>query len=164
MWGYPRPPALQRSTRRVRVELAGVTVASTDAPFRVLETSHPPGYYVPAEDVEWQHLTATAGSSFCEWKGTASYWTVTAGGEDVVARAWSYEHPAPRFAELAGCVSFYPSSFACYVDDERVSPQPVAVARSPDGSKQFVVADPEQSIQSRRAQGIDAQAGAQGKR
>lgn len=124
VWDYPRPPALERTYRHVRVELDGVRIASTDAAYRVLETSHPPAYYVPADGIEWEHLGRAVGSSFCEWKGTAEYWTVRVGRVEVVARAWSYPRPSPPFADLAGCVSFYPSAFECSVDDERARPQP----------------------------------------
>jgi uncharacterized protein (DUF427 family) len=124
VWDYPRPPALERTARRVRVELAGVTLAESSAARRVLETSHPPTYYLPPEDVEWDRLSPAAGTSFCEWKGTASYWTATAGGEVVEGRCWSYPSPSASFRELTGHVSFYPSEFDCYVDGERVRAQP----------------------------------------
>jgi len=124
VWDYPRPPALDRPARDVRVELGGTVIARTSSPFRVLETSHPPTYYVPAEDVEWTYFTPAAGGSFCEWKGTASYWTVTVGDLRVEGRAWSYAAPTPSFAALAHAVAFYPADFDCYVDDERVRPQP----------------------------------------
>lgn len=99
-------------------------IAETRAALRVLETSHPPTYYVPQDGVEWSFFEPAAGASFCEWKGDASYWTVRAGGVSVVGRAWSYQNPSPRFAAIAGAVAFYPADFECYVDEERVRPQP----------------------------------------
>ena len=91
---------------------------------RVLETSHPPAYYVPPADTVRLFFSPAPGSSYCEWKGNAAYWTVTAGGVTVVGRAWSYPEPIPAFADLADYVSFYPGDFACFLDDEAVRPQP----------------------------------------
>jgi uncharacterized protein (DUF427 family) len=125
VWDYPRPPRLERSARRVRVELAGSVIADSVRALRVLETSHPPTYYVHPDDVVWDLVEpAAARGSWCEWKGQASYWTVSVGSERVESGAWSYAHPTPDFAELAGHVAFYPAMFACRLDDELVTPQP----------------------------------------
>ena len=78
VWDYPRPPALEPCTRRVRIELGGVTVADSTAALRVLETSHPPTIYVPPADVAAECLRAGAGRSLCEWKGIATYFDVAA--------------------------------------------------------------------------------------
>lgn len=123
VWDYPRPPRLEPSGRRVRVELGGVTVAESDRAHRVLETSHPPVYYVPPEDVAEGALVAAHGTTFCEWKGSARYHTVRAGGREAPRAAWSYPDPVPAFAAIAGHVAFYPSLTECYLDDERVRPQ-----------------------------------------
>ena len=69
VWDYPRPPRLEPARRRIRVELDGVVIAASDRGLRVLETSHPPTYYVHPDDVRWDHLTEGGGSSWCEWKG-----------------------------------------------------------------------------------------------
>ena len=61
VWDYPRPPRLEPTARRVRVVLGGVTVADTRRALRVLETSHPPAYYVPPEDVLWAYLEVVPG-------------------------------------------------------------------------------------------------------
>jgi len=124
VWDYPRPPRLEAVSRSVVVRLAGVVVAETRRPLRVLETSHPPVYYVPRVDVAPGVLVAGDGRSWCEYKGTASYWSVRAG--DVLAEdaAWSYEDPAPPYAGLAGAVAFYPGRVeSCTVDGEVVRPQ-----------------------------------------
>jgi uncharacterized protein (DUF427 family) len=123
VWDYPRPPRLEPSGRRVRVELGGVTVAESDRAHRVLETSHPPVYYLPPEDVAEGALVAAQGTSFCEWKGSARYHTVRAGGREAPRAAWSYPDPVPAFAAIAGHVAFYPALTECYLDDERVRPQ-----------------------------------------
>ena len=120
MWDYPRPPALVRSDKLVEVRLGERLVASSHRAWRVLETSHPPTWYLPRADVTDGALVAsTARSTLCEWKGAATYWDVG----DEPAAAWSYEHPTPGFVELAGAVTFYPSRFVCTVDGERVRPQ-----------------------------------------
>lgn len=124
MWSYPRPPALEAVDRSVRVELAGLVVAESPTALRVLETSHPPTYYVPPDSVDRSLLAPALGRSFCEWKGIASYWTVVAGGEERVGRAWSYASPSASFAALANHVSFYPADFDCFVDGLPVTPQP----------------------------------------
>ena len=124
VWDYPRPPALERSTRVVEVRTAdGRLVGRSDRAWRVLETSHPPTWYLPREDVAPGTLTrSTARGSLCEWKGTATYWDVE--GDDAGrAAAWSYETPTARFAELAGAVTCYPDRLVCTVDGERVRPQ-----------------------------------------
>ena len=119
VWDYPRPPRVERSAKRVRVVQAGVTVADSDRCLRVLETSHPPVFYVPRADVG--ALVAAPGRSVCEFKGVASYWAFEAGGPAV---AWSYEQPRSGYEELAGAVAFYPGRVdECTVGDERVRAQ-----------------------------------------
>ena len=124
VWDYPRPPALVRSDRHVVVRRpgsgGGELVAETTRAFRVLETSHPPTWYVPPEDAAVGAVTPSkARSTMCEWKGAATYWDVLGDA----AAAWSYEEPTRRFAELAGYLAFSPARLACFVDGERVRPQ-----------------------------------------
>jgi uncharacterized protein (DUF427 family) len=124
VWDYPRPPRLERSDKLVVIRLGGVAVAQTRAAWRVLETSHPPGWYVPRADVADGVLVASARRSWCEFKGEAAYWTVTAGGETRADAAWSYPAPTPAYAAMAGAVAFYPGRMdECLVDGERVRPQ-----------------------------------------
>ncbi|MEL6450410.1 MAG: DUF427 domain-containing protein [Pseudomonadota bacterium] len=121
---YPRPPALEPVPQHVRVMLGDVIVADTRAALRVLETHHAPTYYIPPGDV-LVPLTPASGASFCEWKGSASYWTVTAGTAVAEAAAWSYANPTARFAALKDHLAFYVGKMtACYVGTERVMPQP----------------------------------------
>jgi uncharacterized protein (DUF427 family) len=125
VWDYPRPPRLERSTRRVRVVFAGVVVAETTRAWRVLETSHPPTWYVPREDVTSGCLRPAAGGSFCEWKGGAVYFDVVAGGRVAPRAAWSYPDPTPAFAPIRDAVAFYATALdACTVDGQPVTPQP----------------------------------------
>jgi uncharacterized protein (DUF427 family) len=109
----------------VRVELGGETIVDTTRAHRVLETSHAPVYYVPQEEVAPGVLAASGGrTTFCEWKGTASYFDVVAGGRVVERGAWTYREPTPGFEAICDSVAFYPGLMdACFLDDERVVPQ-----------------------------------------
>ena len=125
VWDYPRPPRLEFAGRRLRVVFGGVTIADTTAGFRVLETSHPPNYYFPLADVRSDALIPEDGSSWCEWKGEAHYYSVRV--NDRVARraAWGYANPDAAYSLLAGTVAFYPALIdACFVDEELVRAQP----------------------------------------
>jgi uncharacterized protein (DUF427 family) len=125
VWDYPRPPRLERVSARLRVVLGGVTVADTVRGLRVLETSHPPNYYLPIDDVLPGALTAATGSSVCEWMGVARYLDVRGGARVAARAAWTYPEPLAPFAALAGTVAFYAAAMdACFVDDERVRAQP----------------------------------------
>ena len=125
VWDYPRPPRLEDSDKHIQIVFGGVTIADTRRAKRVLETSHPPVYYIPPEDILMNFLTQTPGESFCEWKGLASYGTVAAGGKRAESAAWFYSNPAPAFAMLKNYVAFYPGRMdACFVNGERVTPQP----------------------------------------
>ncbi len=125
VWDYPRPPRLERVARHVRVVFAGRVIADAQQVWRVLETSHPPSYYLAPDDVDRSLLRAAAGTSFCEWKGTARYLDVVVGGAVAARAAWSYPQPSPAFAAIRDHVAFYPAAMdACTVDGERVQPQP----------------------------------------
>jgi uncharacterized protein (DUF427 family) len=125
VWDYPRPPRLERSEKHVEVWLGGVKIADSHGAYRVLETSHPPGYYLPAGDFLAAVLRPAPGSSVCEWKGRASYWSLSAGGVTAPSVAWSYEHPTPTFAPIAGYVALYAGRVErVTLDGEEVTPQP----------------------------------------
>jgi uncharacterized protein (DUF427 family) len=127
VWDYPRPPALEPSTRRVVVRVGRIVVADSTAAWRVMETSHPPTWYLPRVDVNERYLRRSASrSSVCEWKGAATYWdVVTSAATDGVIQAvgWSYESPTPRFVPITGFLSFMPGQIECSIDGERVLPQ-----------------------------------------
>jgi uncharacterized protein (DUF427 family) len=124
-WDYPRPPRLEPLTARLTVVLGGVTIADTTRGFRVLETSHPPNYYLPPDDIVPGALERSAHRSFCEWKGRAHYFTVRGGTRVEADAAWAYESPSPAFAAIKDHVAFYAGRMdACSVDGEVVVPQP----------------------------------------
>jgi uncharacterized protein (DUF427 family) len=125
VWDYPRPPRIEPSTRRIRVVFNGVTIADTTRAMRVLETSHPPVYYIPPQDVRMAYLEPTRRRTFCEFKGAASYYTVSVAGRTAADAAWCYPAPVERYAALRDHIAFYPARMdACFVDDEQVTPQP----------------------------------------
>ncbi len=125
VWDYPRPPRLELTTRHIRVVFNGVTVAETRRALRVLETSHPPVYYLPPEDIRAEYLRPGTSGSFCEWKGAARYYTLQVGERRAENAAWYYPNPTPDFAALRNYVAFYAAPMdGCFVDDQRVRPQP----------------------------------------
>jgi uncharacterized protein (DUF427 family) len=125
VWDYPRPPRLEDSHRHIRVIFNGVVIADTRRARRVLETSHPPVYYIPPEDVRLEYLASTDRATFCEWKGQAAYYSVTVGERTAAHAAWFYPHPTAEFASIKDYVAFYPSKMdSCMVDDEQVQAQP----------------------------------------
>jgi uncharacterized protein (DUF427 family) len=125
VWDYPRPPRLEASPKQVQVVFNGITIADSRRSYRVLETSHPPVYYIPPPDIQMQYLQPTSRQSFCEWKGAASYYAIAVGDKQVTDAAWYYPNPTATFIAIKDCVAFYPHLMdACYVDGEQVIPQP----------------------------------------
>jgi uncharacterized protein (DUF427 family) len=124
VWDYPRPPRVEPVAERVRVVVDGVVVADSTHALRVLETSHPPTYYLPPDDVRSDLLRPGRGTTVCEWKGVARYHDLVIGGRSVESVAWSYERPRPGFEALAGYLAFYPGRVdEAWVGDERVTAQ-----------------------------------------
>ena len=125
VWDYPRPPRLERSSRHVVVEFNGQKVADTQSAFRVCETSGPPVYYLPPASVRLDVLQPAPGTTLCEWKGTATYYDLVAGGRRSERAAWSYANPEPGYAALKDSIAFFPGRVdACFLDGELVQPQP----------------------------------------
>ncbi|CAA9377518.1 DUF427 domain-containing protein [uncultured Nocardioides sp.] len=124
VWDYPRPPALVPSDALVEVVLGGITVASTRRSLRVLETSHPPTYYLPAADFLAGVLMPVEGSTFCEWKGAASYFDLVAEGRSAPRAGWTYPTPTRGFEGLLDHVAVMPGLVdRCTVDGEVVRAQ-----------------------------------------
>ena len=105
VWDYPRPPRLEVFEGSVTIELGGQTVASTSRAWRVLETSHPPTYYLPPEAFADGVVRRAPGASWCEWKGRASYYDVVTSARVAERAAWTYLNPTPPFVELAGAIA-----------------------------------------------------------
>lgn len=125
VWDYPRPPLIEPTSRRVRIEHRGQVIADSSRAWRVCETSHPPVYFVPPDDVTAGVLRRASGTSHCEWKGEAAYWDVVVDDHIVRRVAWSYPTPTEAAAGIAGYVAFYAGRLEeCRVDDEVVTPQP----------------------------------------
>jgi uncharacterized protein (DUF427 family) len=119
VWDYPRPPRLEPSAKRVRVALGESVIADSTRSYRVLETSLPPSFYIPLEDITPGTLEPSEGHhTVCEWKGQASYYDVVAGGRRVERAAWTYPTPTPAFEPITGYVAFYPAKLECSLDGE----------------------------------------------
>ncbi|MDX1875815.1 DUF427 domain-containing protein [Mycolicibacterium sp. 120266] len=125
VWDYPRPPRLEPFRGSITVELGGVRIASTEQCWLVLETSHPPTYYLPRAAFAEEALRDTAGSSWCEWKGAASYYDLVSGSVVAPRAAWTYLAPTRGFEPLAGAIAVMAAAVdRCTVDGEMVTPQP----------------------------------------
>lgn len=124
VWDYPRPPRFEPVSKHIEVIFNGVTLADTHRAVRVLETSHPPVYYIPVEDVRSEFLTRTQHTSYCEFKGIANYYTITVNGKSAPDAAWSYLTASPDARSIEGYIAVYPSLMdACMVDGEQARPQ-----------------------------------------
>jgi uncharacterized protein (DUF427 family) len=123
VWDYPRPPVIVNDTRLVQVRLNGRLIAETRSARRVLETASPPAFYLPPESVQFDCLQADADTSFCEWKGRASYFSVCEGNHCVKNAAWTYPESFAEFTAINNYLAFYPGRLECYVDGERVRAQ-----------------------------------------
>jgi uncharacterized protein (DUF427 family) len=124
VWDYPRPPRLEPTTRRIRVVFAGVTVADSTRCLRILETSHPPTYYIPPEDVRTDLLEPTGRRTVCEFKGQARYASLRVGTRVAEDCAWAYPAPARGYEALRDHLAFFPDRVdECWVDEERARPQ-----------------------------------------
>ncbi len=124
VWDYPRPPRVEPCDDLVEVTLGGVTVGSTTRALRVLETSHPPTYYLPVADFTAGALVPTTGSSWCEWKGAAAYLDVVGGSSVAPRAAWTYPQPSPGFEAIRDHVAVMPAAMdRCTVGGETVLPQ-----------------------------------------
>ena len=124
VWDFPRPPRLAPEPREIRIVWAGVPVACSTRTLRVLETAHPPTYYIPWDDVACELLEPAPGGSFCEWKGPARYWSLVDGERKLPSHAWSYPQPLAGAEALADCVAFYARGLSCSVGGLPATPQP----------------------------------------
>lgn len=124
VWDFPRPPAIEPDGRRVMVRYGDIVIAETTSALTVLETASAPGFYLPIDDVRMDLLRPIPRRTVCEWKGSAHYFDLELPGGVVPEVGWSYPQPRAAFAAIAEFISFYPARVECYLDDERVEPQP----------------------------------------
>jgi len=125
VWDYPRPPLVEASGDRVTVRHRGQLLIDTTKALRVLETSHPPTFYLPLAEFAPGSLVPVDGQTYCEFKGAASYFDIHIGGDVIPRAAWTYLDPSPRFGELRDMVSLYPGRLEdCSVAGEKVLAQP----------------------------------------
>ena len=124
VWDYPRPPRLEAVSETLKIVFNGEIIAETNQAYRVLETSHPPVYYIPPADIQMNYLVSETRKTICEFKGMAHYWTLHVGDRKSAFAAWSYPQPAADFAPMAGYLAFYASRVdECYVGEEKIIPQ-----------------------------------------
>ena len=123
VWDYPRPPRVVAESREVVVRVGGVDILRTRSALRLLETASPPSFYLPLTDALRAAFLPASGASRCEWKGTARYWTLAAGGVRLERAAWSYDAPEHPYEALREHVALYPTQAECFVNGERVRPQ-----------------------------------------
>ena len=124
VWDYPRPPRLEDVSQQIRVVFNGVILADTQQAKRVLETSHPPVYYIPPEDIKMEYLSLTDRATMCEWKGQARYYSVQVENKKAANAAWFYPSSTDEFKSIRNYVAFYPSRMeVCYIGDEQVQAQ-----------------------------------------
>ncbi|QMS87636.1 DUF427 domain-containing protein [Nostoc edaphicum CCNP1411] len=125
VWDYPRPPRLEDTSKHIQIIFNSVIIVDTHNAKRVLETSHPPSYYIPPADIKMEYLQMTPQSSFCEWKGGAFYYKIQVGDKEVHNACWFYPNPTPAFESIKDYVAFYAHLMdKCYVNSEEVQPQP----------------------------------------
>ncbi|MDT0606109.1 DUF427 domain-containing protein [Croceitalea rosinachiae] len=123
VWDFPRPPALEKVHQEIAVYSDKICVAKTTNANAVMETAHPPSYYLPPADVNQNQLVPLPNKkSLCEWKGSAKYWALKTDPSRAIA--WSYDNPFSEFKAIKGHFAFYPQYFDCFVDGEKARPQP----------------------------------------
>jgi len=124
VWDYPRPPRLEDDLRLVRISRGNTVLAESCRTVRILETASPPTFYIPPQDVRTDLLSRAPGASLCEWKGSATYWSLCIDDQELPKVAWSYEQPFTDFNRILGYLAFYPSKLNCYVGEHHITPQP----------------------------------------
>ena len=107
--GPDHPIAIAVNPKRVRVSFAGQVIADTRRALTLKETTYPAVQYIPRGDVAMDLLKPMTHASHCPYKGDASYFTITANGRTAEKAVWSYEHPFPAMAHIAGYLAFYPN-------------------------------------------------------
>ncbi|WP_421765424.1 DUF427 domain-containing protein [Ekhidna sp.] len=125
VWDYPRPPAIEQYSKHIRIVFNETIILDTNHSFRILETSHPPSYYLPKSSFKKGVLIKTAKTSFCEFKGRAHYYNIVLDNQIVKDAAWGYDSPNHRYGAIKNHICVYAKLMeACFINHERVTPQP----------------------------------------
>jgi uncharacterized protein (DUF427 family) len=122
VWDYPRPPAIKRDGRLIEVRDGDAIIARSRGAYKVMETASPPTFYIPRADIDFDLLVPIRDKTYCEWKGTATYWALARKPDEPVA--WCYEQPRPRFDVIREFLAFYPGRVDCRLDGETAKTQP----------------------------------------
>jgi len=124
VWDYPRPPKLELFNGHIRIVFNKIIIIDTHQAYRVLETSHPPTYYLPIDQFKKGIFVPNSGTSFCEFKGMASYYDIELNGKKALNSAWYYTWPNASYGAIKNTVSIYAHLMdACYVNGEKVKAQ-----------------------------------------
>ena len=124
VWHYPRPAIWEYYRGTIEVIHNNEVIAKTKNAIRILETSHPPTYYIPNDNVVTSLLNKNNDRSFCEWKGTASYFDYYNNNEYINNIGWCYSNPYYKFLPIKNFISFYASKVdKCFVDKKEVFKQ-----------------------------------------
>ncbi|MEM6359856.1 MAG: DUF427 domain-containing protein [Bacteroidota bacterium] len=125
VWDYPRPPRLEKFNKTIEIFFNDICITQTNQGYRVLETSHPPVYYIPFEEVKEGRLLPSDHTTYCEWKGAGSYYDLLVNGKFVHDAAWYYDKPMRGFEAITGYPAFYAQKMdKCLIDGVEVKPQP----------------------------------------
>ncbi|NNF36826.1 MAG: DUF427 domain-containing protein [Saprospiraceae bacterium] len=124
VWDYPRPPLLVPFSGHIRIIHKDSIIVDSNQVFRILETSHPPTYYFPLLDISPEFLAHNQYTTYCEFKGQATYFDLIVNEERIESAGWYYGNPNKHYAALKGYAAVYASKLdACYVNDEKVKAQ-----------------------------------------
>lgn len=126
VWDYPSPPRIEKIANEIQVVFNGEAVIDSKGGYRILETSHPPTYYIDPSGIKAEHLKESGGGgSYCEWKGTATYYDIVVGDKVAQRAAWVYKNPSGMYRNIKDHIAVYAGKMEyCTVDGEKVIPQP----------------------------------------
>lgn len=126
VWDYPRPPKIEKISNEIKVVFNGKTVIESIGGYRILETSHPPTYYIDPTGIKSEYFKESGGSSsFCEWKGSATYYDIIVDGETTQRAVWTYKNPSGMYEDIKDHLAVYAAKVDfCTLDGEVVVPQP----------------------------------------
>lgn len=125
VWNYPRPPKVEAFIGEIVVEFNQKIIAKTNSCFRILEKSHPPVYFIHLNDVDKSFLFKRVRDTYCPYKGTIKFYDIAVGDRMTEYAAWYLSNPLSGFEQLSDHIAFFAHKMdACFVNGERVTPQP----------------------------------------